>query len=519
MMLGTAARGQESNPHSGSIKRALDYLRGSVSNINPGESGLVALALIKAHVPPDDSSLRTCLTQALSRFQGTTYVPTKNNGTETYEGAVIGMALANLDPVGYKPHIESIAKFLLSRQQSSGCWDYDNRTAGDASISQYALLGLWEAENVGVSIPAKVWDTGASWYLNNQNPSGAWNYHPDEKGTYGDTISMTAAGVGSLLLCKRQLVRYRKVTSDGPSAYLVPLVSDPNAVGHVDVRTSNASIDNSVKRGIAWLNGHMNAADAAIVGPSPCYSMYGIERVSALASADNAGGKDLFDRALQRIVATQGTGGNWTGGFGDSCNTAWAILLLTKSTTQTVVKLNIQQRYKGGTLLGGRGLPDNVENLTIAQGRVIVRPMNGAVEQMLSVLADPRALNAESALEGLIDKYRSEGPKAVRPYKDKLRKLLTDRDPGVRRVACWGLGRTGDLDVVPDLVEVLLREPDDAVLGEAKIGLQVLSRKVSGYGPPPSATPEERQQAAKQWRSWYDLVRPPDRSDADEEGN
>ena len=37
----------------------------------------------------------------------------------------------------------------------------------------------------------------------------------------------------------------------------------------------------------------------------------------------------------------------------------------------------------------------------------------------------------------------------------------------MRRVACWGLGRTGDLDVVPDLTEVLLREPDEDVLGEA----------------------------------------------------
>ena len=380
------------------------------------------------------------------------------------------------------------------------------------------MLGLWEAENNGVSVPAKAWDNGASWYLANQNPSGAWNYHPDEKGTYSDTNSMTAAGVGSLLLCKRQLARYRKSSGDGTSQYLVPLVADPTAVQHVDVKTTNAAIDSAVKRGVSWLSSHMNAADEKIVGPSLCYSMYGIERVSGLAASDGTGGKDLFDRGSAKRLALQSSDGGWAGGFGEEANTAWALLLLTKATAKTVRKFDIK-RLKGGTLLGGRGLPDNIENLTVAGGKVIVRPMNGAVEQMLSVLGDPRALNADAALAGLIDKYRADGPKALRPYKDRLRKLLGDSDFGVRRVACWGLGRTGDLDVVPDLIEVLQRDQDDGVVDEAKIGLQVLSRKVVGFGPAPGATPEERQAAAKKWRSWYDAVRPPDRSDADDEGS
>jgi HEAT repeat protein len=95
--------------------------------------------------------------------------------------------------------------------------------------------------------------------------------------------------------------------------------------------------------------------------------------------------------------------------------------------------------------------------------------------------------------------------------KDRFRKLLTDRDPGVRRVAAWALGRTSDLDVVPLLIEAI-RNPkeDDAVVSEARVSLQFLSRKIDGFGPPLSSTPEQREEAAKRWQAWYDSVRPID---------
>ena len=163
-----------------------------------------------------------------------------------------------------------------------------------------------------------------------------------------------------------------------------------------------------------------------------------------------------FDYGMRTLLGSQQGDGHWTGQFGDVPNTAWAILFITKSTAKTLKKIEIK-RLKGGTLLGGRGLPDNIDNMTIAQGRVVVRPMNGAVEGMLSVLGDPRTMNAESALAGLIDRYQTGGSKVLAPHKDKLRKLLEDKDPGVRRVACWGLGRTGDLDVAPELIEVIAR--------------------------------------------------------------
>ena len=43
--------------------------------------------------------------------------------------------------------------------------------------------------------------------------------------------------------------------------------------------------------------------------------------------------------------------------------------------------------------------------MTVAGGRVVSRPMNGAIEGMLAVLEDPRAEQADAAVAGLVERY------------------------------------------------------------------------------------------------------------------
>ena len=154
-------------------------------------------------------------------------------------------------------------------------------------------------------------------------------------------------------------------------------------------------------------------------------------------------------------------------------NTVWAILFLVKSTAKTIQKITIK-RLGAGTLLGGRELPKDLTSMTVAGGRVVSRPMNGAIEGMLAVLEDPRAEQADAAVAGMVDRYYTEGPDALRPFKVRFRKMLSDRDPGVRRVAAWALAHTGDLDVVPQLIDVLVTpNEDEEVVAAARLGLQL----------------------------------------------
>jgi hypothetical protein len=482
-----------------------------MAGLAPGEAALAGLAMVKAELPVNDPALIACLSRVAANFSGTTYIPGRTGGPDIYEAAVIALLLSNLDPVTYKPQIDAVAQFLVGRQLAGGCWDYSNRTAGDSSITQYAVLGLWEAENAGARVPPSTWDKAAGWYIKNQAASGAWIYHPDES-QHPETVSMAAAGVGSLLICQRQLARYRKGTEAG-SPFLMPLIVEGGPVKY-EVSNSSASIKNAISRGVQWIGRSFTASASPIMGQSPYYGLYGIERIGALADKDALGGVRWYESGEQFLLASQQGGGNWHAQHGDVPNTAWAVLFLTKSTAKTMRRIEIK-RLGGGTLVGGRGLPKDLTSLTVAGGRVLVRPMNGAIEGMLAVLEDPRAMNADSALAGLVARYHADGPRALRPHKDRFRKLLTDRDPGVRKVAAWALGHTSDLDVAPALITAI-QDEDDGVVAEARTGLRILSRKIEGYGPYDGASIDQKREAAKQWLAWYKDAQPMNTANQDD---
>jgi hypothetical protein len=478
-----------------------------------GPSAMIALALMKAEVPSTDPVVARCMHNVLNRFTDDGYQPENPSGTGIYEAAASMMALATQDATGNRDRLALIAAFLAARQNANGSWDYRHRTQGDTSISQYATLGMWEADNAGIDVSPAVWDRAASWFMSVQSAAGSWNYHRDEA-TTPETCAMTAAGVGSLLICERQLDRYRQIRR-GNSPLLKPLVSD-GALGDYRPSTSHAQLEQAIKRGMAWLTANFAPANRELTGQSPYYMLYGVERIGALTDRQSIGRVDWYAKGLDFILSSQIADGSWHAQHGPDMNTVWAILFMVKSTAKTIQRITIK-RLGAGTLLGGRELPKDLTSMTVAGGRVVSRPMNGAIEGMLAVLEDPRADQADAAVGGLIERYYAEGADALRPHKIRFRKMLSDRDPGVRAVAAWGLAHIGDLDVAPLLIDVLVvPNQDEDVVAAARRGLQYLSRKIDGVGPPSPSTAAERQAAARTWREWYSAIRPLDLDDQDD---
>jgi hypothetical protein len=495
------------------VVRGVQFLKSRAENLQVGEMALAVLAMLKSDVPATDKTVVACLAKLRQRFGSDGYHAERAGGTDIYEAAVVAMALANLDAESRRSEIAALAQYLTSRQKANGSWDYDSRSFGDTSISQYAVLGLWEASNAGADVSPGVFDRAAGWFLSTQAADGGWYYHADEPQL--TTITMTAAGTGSLLICARQLAAYREYSrGDAPSKLLTPLVATGPRPGY-DIVNTSARVEPAVKRGLAWLAANFTTTSGPVIGPTLYYGLYGIERIGALAERDTLGRLDWFDQGRRFIVSSQQGDGSWNSTHGPEANTVWAILFLTRSTVKSLRRIEIK-RLGAGTLLGGRGLPKDLSSLTVAGGRVVSRPMNGAVEGMLAVLEDPRAENADSALAGLVARYQAGGPAVLRPYKDRFRTLLADRDPGLRQVSAWALSRTGDLDVVPDLIGALV-DDDASVVDTARQGLQLLSRKLTGLGPPPGATPGQRAEAARRWREWYTRIRPLDLGGQDEQ--
>ncbi len=492
--------------------RGVQYLRAHLA-ADAGHGAMIALALMKADVPHSDPAVQKSMSLIRGRFDsGGVYSPAMGDGIGTYEASASIMALATEDPEANRGLISTIAVYIVSRQNANGSWDYVGRAAGDTSISQYAVLGLWEAENDAVEIPPTVWDRAASWYMSVESSAGSWNYHRDEA-MHPETCAMTAAGIGSLLICQRQLERYRSKNRE-LSPLLIPLVADNDQ----DYRpsTSTSQINNAVNRGLSWLSSNFAPSNPTLAGQTPYYMLYGVERIGALAEKATLGRVDWYAKGRDFIRSTQQSDGSWLGQHSTEMNTVWAVLFLVKSTAKTMQKITIK-RLGAGTLLGGRELPKDLSSLTVAGGRVVSRPMNGAIEGMLAVLEDPRAEQADAAVAGMVDRYYTEGPSALRPFKARFRKMLSDRDVGVRRVAAWALAHTGDLDVIPQLIDALVvPNEEEEVVGSARLGLLLLSRQVEGYGPPSPSNAEERKAAAQKWRDWYEAIRPLDLDDHDE---
>lgn len=488
---------------SPAMARGVNYLR-QTRQEQVGELALAALALSKSGVPPTDPGLAAMVARVMQQFSSTGYAPQRENGTDIYEAGVTAMLLASLDPAQHRPQLELVAGYLTAMQKPNGSWDYSHRTAGDTSISQYAVLGLWEAENAGARVAPAVWERAARWFMSVQSAAGSWNYHRDEGSRWPETVSMTAAGAGSLLICKRQLAPYRRKV-EALSPLLTPMVADD---GRDDYRVglSDSQLNQAISGGVRWIGRNLNPTDPAVIGPSPYYGLYGVERVGALSGDRRLGDVDWYAVGANFIQRTQGADGGWTAQHGPVVNSAWAVLFLGKATEKSVRKIEVK-RLGSGTLLGGRGLPDDLSSLTVAQGRVLVRPMNGAVEEMLAVLEDPRAEGGEAALSGLVERYAVEGPKVLIPHVDRFRKLRESPDPGLRKTSLWALARTGDLDQAPELIESLT-DPDDEVVATAVFGLKLLSRRLDGEAPGPGASPDEKRRAADQWRAWLAEVRP-----------
>jgi hypothetical protein len=496
------------------VQSGIQYLRAHFANKPAGETSMIALALLKAEVPPTDPVLQSCIATLRTRFNSSSYEPQLGPGAGTYEAAVTAMVFANLDASAHRDLIEMVATYLRGRQNGNGSWDYSNRTQGDTSISQYAVLGMWEAQNAGVDVPPSVWDLAAAWYMSTQSGVGSWNYHRD--GQTPETLSMTAAGVGSLMICRRQLDRYRTQRSD-TSPLLATLVPEGGHEGF-HPSTSSKQIDQAITRGLAWIAGNFDPSNLTIMGQSSNYGLYGVERIGALADRQTIGRVDWFAKGRDFLQRTQGADGSWLGTHGTEMNTVWAILFLTKSTAKTIRRIAIRPKLGAGTLLGGRDLPKDLTSMTVAGGRVVSRPMNGAIEGMLAALEDPRAEQADAAVAGLVERYYVHGAGALRPFKIRFRKMLFDRDPGVRRVAVWALAHTGDLDVVPALLDTMVvANEDDDVVTAIRLGLQLLSRKIGGVGPPTPSSPEERLAAARKWRAWYQAIKPLDLEGQDDD--
>ncbi len=491
-----------------------------------------AVALLKAGVKPSDKRVKKVLDDLASRCQGDEFKPYSRHAS-IYEATVYIMAFANSEPDKYKAEIQFLVDWLIKSQRADGGWEYpDEKESADTSQSQYALLGLWEASIQGVEIDQSVFDRAVRWHLATQRKDGGFTYEPGQGGTTSSTHSMTAAGTGSLHICRMFMFPSTKDSASpfaGDSSAQKKKASDRKKFGVLEDpdlveaeleksatksaprRTvGGAALNASIGRSLGWLNQNF-----VVSNPTgwPMYYLYSLERAMALANIEEELGNHAWYReGATHLVRSQNERGDWRGNGGPGPSTAFGLMFLTRATHKTLGRRRVRRKIGGGLLAGGRGLPDDLSSTSIEGGTVKQRKMTGPVDELLAVLEDPKNANFFQAQEALVETVILGDPKALVGKTDKLLKLASTKNDEVRRTAMWALGRSQDITVVPTLIQAL-NDPNLDTMVEARNALRFISKRIDGFGLPAQPSDKERERAIASWKKWYLTVRPYDEQD------
>jgi HEAT repeat protein len=173
-------------------------------------------------------------------------------------------------------------------------------------------------------------------------------------------------------------------------------------------------------------------------------------------------------------------------------------------------------------MIGGRGLPTNLNAIQATSDGIKVRKLDAPVDDLLAELENPKSVKIEAAQQSIVEKVEAGDREKLIGQKDRLKRLVGDSRPEVRRTAIWALGRCATVHDALVLVHAL-DDRDPSVVAEANNALCWLSRRPNGVGLPadpvaelPETASDRQKQAAfekwqaqlhKEWWTWYDRVR------------
>lgn len=421
-----------------------------------------------------------------------------------------------LDPGQYQKEIEGLIELFLKRQKAHGGWGYMSRNTGDTSMTQYAVLSLWEASESGFNTPVEPWERVLNWLLRTQDPSGAFGYQGNDPGGDAGTFklvpqvevrhSMVAAGLGSIYICQDHL-RLPGAAIDVEDTAPTGFQKKAAGGGRGTPLTTNINLDRlsgAQTSGVQWINQNFQIEGTVWT----YYYLYALERYESFRRAGReSGALGWYDAGVEFLKAQQREDGSWISNnrtSGTNHDTAFAILFLLRSTKKSLIRTG---RFGSGLLTGGRGLPQSDLGVELRGGQVKARALQGPAEQMLRLLDDPtnpQFLNAAAAIEQL---QIPRDPSLKEQLQAELRRLAGGESPEAREAAVTALGRVRDFGNVPVLIYAL-SDPDPRVVTAARRGLEFISRKFRGFGPEDNAQPGEVAAAIERWKAWYRELRP-----------
>lgn len=268
------------------------YRRGSYL----GYTTLCVMALLNAGVPREHPQVAAAIAKVIRDSDAT-----GGQYQGSYQSGLVNMLLAMLKDPAHRRVAERQTSYLRSFQNADGGW-------GDYSRTQYALLGLKCARDMGVDVPTEVFKRAKRYLEQGQNKDGGWGYTPSVQSSYG---SMTTAGISSLFICNEQSYKESPLCGATPN-------------------------DDALQRAMSWLGTHFSVRNNPKHGGYHYYYLYGLERIGVLTGQKFIGGHDWYREGVEHLVRMQALDGSWTNG--GLLGTEFALLFLGKGREPVVMQ-------------------------------------------------------------------------------------------------------------------------------------------------------------------------------------
>ena len=316
------------------IKRAQEALKGRQNGdgswnsgnlgrqYEVGVTGLVTLALLNSGLPADDPNVA----------RGLAWLKRPGNDPErTYDIAMSIMALAAANDGSAVGKITRLAAKLedgQNRGEDGGSWGYTKRDGRwDNSNTQFAILGLREAANVGIPIDRETWERAQDHFLKVQTgpveaASGSgWDY-TSSGSPYG---SMTVAGIASLVITSEMLQKDQGIDAEGRI----------DCCGDEEDPAKEA-----IEAGIRWLARHFAVRANPGSGSWILYYLYGLERAGRFTGRRFFGDHDWYREGVDFLIEGQSArDGVWVSRTepDELISTSLALLFLSKGLSPVVI--------------------------------------------------------------------------------------------------------------------------------------------------------------------------------------
>ena len=504
-----------------SVNRAAEFLKMHGTRENRlGGRALASLALLKAGADPEHPFITSTASAVKSAVAA--------DGTITitdhiYTAGLVVLFLCELNSDLYRRELDAFGRYLQKNQRSDGAWTYmtagsaDAYPSGDMSMTQYGVMALWTLHQHGFDVSGENIDRVCRWLATAQRSDGAYAYQTriSDGGKNisheGVRLSMSAAGMASVYVCRHLCGfgisnSWEQANAKIPDGFSEIKQEDAGLslklIGGFRFTVRENTFNTLQQRGNHWLNQHFSSASTTYYH----YYLYAFERYAAfreLAENVHHESPSWYDKTATHLLKTQRQDGSWFGDIGAVVDTAYSILFLLRSTDRTFQKIQIN-RYGGGDLLGGRGLPKLTSQLKIEDGKVISLSEIGDASQLMDRLARLEETDDET-LALLAELPTEETGELLHRNKSKMKRLLGQENAEHRFAAVQLLAKSGDVSNSPAMIYAL-SDPNPDVAQAALNGLNRLARN-----PTSEKLPTEESQINRlidRWKQWYRKIDP-----------